>query len=71
MEWCKINLPDAVDSPTDDVEDELPRKKFKNTQPHVSHYYFVCVYVSVLIKVKLLVTKQLHKDGVILRPQNS
>ena len=42
IEWCKINLPDALESPTEDVEEEfeeeLPRKKFKSAQPQVSHY---------------------------------
>lgn len=41
-------MPDALDSPTDDVQEEPPRKKFKNTQPQVSHDYLDCIYESVL-----------------------
>ena len=44
IEWCKLNLPDALETPTDDVEEELPRKKLKSSQPQVSHDYLNCIY---------------------------
>ena len=47
IEWCKLNLPDALQSPTEDVEEKLPRKKFKSAQPQVSHGYLNCIYESV------------------------
>ena len=41
-------MPDVLESPTGDVEEELPRKKFKHTQLQLSHDFWICFYESVL-----------------------